>query len=96
MKMPFKEIELKDLAKTMNVSLEEVQEKQRLINKIIALRLQKDLSQVQFAKMVGVTQSRIAQIESGVGTRTVSFDVLFHLLQTLGYRVEVRLKKIAV
>ena len=93
--MPFKEINLKDLAKKMDVNLEELQEKQRLIEKIRELRLKQGLSQADLAESVGVTQSRIAQIESGIGTHRISFDVLFNLLHALGYGVQVRLRKVA-
>ena len=47
------------------------------------------------AKKVGVSQPRIAQIESDVGTAKVTFDVLFGVLSALGFTVKVQLKKIA-
>ena len=93
--MPFKEVNLKNIAKDMDVSFEDLQEKQRLMDKIRQLRLKQGLSQVELAEHIGVSQSRIAQIESGVGTRKVTFDVLFHILHVLGYGIQVRLKKVA-
>lgn len=53
------------------------------------------LSRVELAKRVGVTQSRIAQIESGIGTSKTSFDVLFNIIIVLGFDYEVRLRKAA-
>ena len=37
---------------------------------------------------MGITQSRIAQIESGVGTAKVTFDILFGILDALGFYFE--------
>jgi hypothetical protein len=36
-----------------------------------------------------VTQGRIAQIESGVGTCRVRFDVLLNIVTTLGYDYQI-------
>ena len=38
-------------------------------------------------KKLGVSQGRIAQIEAGIGTAQVSFDVLLNVLGELGYHV---------
>ena len=42
-----------------------------------------------------VLEGRIAQIESGVGTSKVTFDVLLNILNFLGYDFKVSLKKSA-
>lgn len=44
---------------------------------------------------MGVTQSRIAQVESGVGTSKVTFDVLLGILGVLGYDFKILPKKTA-
>jgi len=36
--------------------------------------------QAALAKKLGISQARVAQIESGVGTAKVTFDVLFNML----------------
>ena len=93
--MPFKKIETKALAKELGINYDEVKEKQRLIEKIIEVRKSKKLSQAALAKKMGLTQSRIAQIESGIGTAKITFDILFHVLQSLGYSVKLQVKKSA-
>jgi len=42
-----------------------------------------------------VSQARIAQIESGIGTAKISFDVLFNILVALGYDYRVVTRKAA-
>lgn len=88
-------MDLSVLAKQLGVNESEVKEKQRLIERIIRLRKQMGLSQVELAKRLSVSQSRIAQIESGIGTSRISFDVLFNIITVLGFNYEVRLKRVA-
>ena len=83
--MSWKKIKPDELAESLGVNSSEVREKQKLIKLIIEARKKNKLSQVELAKKVGVTQSRIAQIESGIGTSRVSFDVLLNILTELGY-----------
>lgn len=82
--MAWKELSIDELAKSLGVNANEVREKQRLIQQIVKTRKGMKLSQAALAKKVGVTQSRIAQIESGVGTAKITFDVLLNILTTLG------------
>ena len=77
--MTWKEINLEELAESLGVNATEVREKQKLVRQIISLRKKKGLSQAALAKMLSVSQSRIAQIESGVGTSKITFDVLFNI-----------------
>ena len=84
-----------ELAKSLDVSVGEIREKQRLIRLIVEARKAKKLSQTVLAQKVGVTQSRIAQIESGIGTANITFDVLFDLLTTLGYDLKIVARKAA-
>jgi predicted XRE-type DNA-binding protein len=93
--MPFKKIELNKLASDLGVNYFEMKEKQRLIDRIRNLRKEQNLSQAQLAEKIGVSQSRIAQIESGIGTSKISFDVIFNIIHELGFNCEVRLKKAA-
>ena len=84
-----------ELAKSLGVSSAEVREKQRLIHFIVAIRKKEKISQTTLAKKVGVTQGRIAQIESGGGNSKVTFDVLLNILGVLGYDFKVVSKKAA-
>jgi transcriptional regulator with XRE-family HTH domain len=93
--MAWKEMTVEELADNLGVNVKEVQEKQKLIQLITKARKASGLSQADLAKKVGVSQSRIAQIESGVGTSKVTFDVLLNLLSVLGYDFKIVPKKAA-
>jgi transcriptional regulator with XRE-family HTH domain len=93
--MAWKEMTVEELAIDLGVSVKEVEEKQKLIQLITKARKAGGLSQAALAKKVGVSQSRIAQIESGVGTSKVTFDVLLNLLSALGYDFKIVPKKAA-
>lgn len=93
--MPWKEVTLRELAKSVGANVSEVREKQRLIAMIVRTRKAQELSQAGLAKKIGVSQARIAQIESGIGTAKVSFDVLFNILVALGYDYRVVTTKAA-
>lgn len=93
--MAWKEMTPKEIADSMGISIEEVRAKQSLIQLIIKERKEKKLSQSVLAKKLGVSQGRIAQIESGIGTSQVTFDVLLHILAVLGYSFKIIAKKAA-
>jgi len=93
--MPWKEATLEELAKSVGANVSEVREKQRLIAMIVRIRKAQEFSQAGLAKKIGVSQVRIAQIESGVGTAKISFDVLFNILVALGYDYRVVTTKAA-
>lgn len=93
--MPWKDMSIEQLAKSLGANLPEVREKQRLIEMIVKIRKAKKMPQATLAKRIGVTQARIAQIESGVGTAKISFDILFNILVGLGYDYRVVTKKAA-
>ena len=93
--MAWKEMTVEELANNLGVNVKEVQEKQKLIQLITKARKASGLSQAALAKKVGVSQSRIAQIESGVSTSKVTFDVLLNLLSVLGYDFKIVPKKAA-
>jgi predicted transcriptional regulator len=83
--MGWREASLEEIAESLGVNVIEVREKQKLIKLIVKTRKEKKISQTVLAKKVGVSQSRIAQIESGVGTAKVTFDVLLNVLSVLGF-----------
>ena len=85
--MPWKETSLPQLARELGVDYEQTRQKHKLIALIVGERKRQALSQAMLAQRVGVTQGRIAQIESGIGTRRMTFDVLLRVLTALGYEV---------
>jgi transcriptional regulator with XRE-family HTH domain len=93
--MPWKEMSVEQLAKSLGANVTEVREKQRLITMIVKVRKAKKMSQAVLAKKLGVSQARVAQIESGVGTGKISFDVIFSILTALGYDYRVTTRKAA-
>lgn len=93
--MAWKEMTVDELAKSLGLNASEVREKQRLMSLIVDERKKQGLSQTALAKKLKLSQGRIAQIESGVGTNKVTFDVLLNILSTLGYDFKVTLRKTA-
>jgi len=93
--MAWKEVSIEALAKSLGANVTEIREKQRLVGLIVKTRKEKKLSQAVLAKKLGISQARIAQIESGVGTAKVTFDILFNLLVALGLDYRVVTKKAA-
>lgn len=93
--MAWKEMTTEELAKSLGVNASEVREKQKLIQMIVKIRKEQKISQAALAKKAGVTQGRIAQVESGVGTSKVTFDVLLNILTLLGYDFKITPKKAA-
>jgi DNA-binding XRE family transcriptional regulator len=91
----WKEMTVEELAKSLGVNAAEVKEKQRLMQLIVKTRKSQALSQAALAKKVGVSQSRIAQIESGIGTSKITFDVLLGILSELGYQYKVVTRRAA-
>ncbi len=93
--MAWKEIDLEELADSLGTNITEVKEKQKLINMITKIRKAKKLSQAALARKLGISQARVAQIESGIGTAQVTFDILLNILIALGYDYRVITKKAA-
>jgi predicted transcriptional regulator len=93
--MPWKELTVEELAKSLGVNAQEIREKHRLIELIKKARKEKKMSQGQLAKKMGLTQGRIAQIESSVGTRLVTLEVLLATLRELGYECKIIARKVA-
>ncbi len=93
--MAWKELSIEELAKSLGANISEIREKQRLVKLIVKTRKAKKLSQSSLAKTLGISQGRVAQIESGVGTAKVTFDVLFNMLIALGFDYRVVTRKAA-
>lgn len=93
--MPWKTVTAAEIAKTFGLDIREIKEKQRLMLLIAKERKAKGMSQAALAKKIGVTQGRIAQIESGIGTARSSFDILLGILTKLGYSFKIVTKKAA-
>ncbi len=93
--MPWKTYTVDQIAKQLGVNIIEIREKHKLIEAIIKTRKKKKISQAKLAKKIGVTQSRIAQIETGIGTHNITFDILFNILHVLGVEVKITTKKAA-
>ena len=93
--MAWKEMTVEELAESLGANLTEVREKQKLIAMIVKIRKAKKLSQAALAKKLEISQARVAQIESGIGTAQVTFDILFNILVALGYDYRVVTKRAA-
>jgi len=93
--MPSETVNIADLAKEWGIDYAEILEKQNLIKKIIKRRNKLGLTQGQLADLVEVSQPRIAQIETGIKTYKITFDILFKILKALGcsYKITVRANK---
>lgn len=93
--MAWKEMNINELAKSLGVNASEVREKQKIIQLITKSRKELKLSQAALAKKIGITQGRVAQIESGIGTSKVTFDVLLSILVAMGFDFKILPKKSA-
>ena len=92
--MTWKEFDLEQWAEETGIDLEELRQKEKLIKKIIKARKEFGLTQKELAHLVGVSQSRIAQIESRVGMDKITFDVLLRVLQVMGFGFSISARKI--
>ena len=91
--MPWIEKNSAELAKDLGIDHEAVREKVRVIAEIIRARKAKGLTQAKFAKIAGVSQARIAQIEGGVGGANTTLDTLLHMLKLLGVEYRITIKR---
>jgi transcriptional regulator with XRE-family HTH domain len=92
--MAWEKVDLKRWADEMGVDLCEIDQKLKLRDMIIKLRAKQGLTQEEVAQCVGVSRSRIAQIENGVKLHKMSFDILLRVLQGFGYKYDIRAKKL--
>lgn len=93
--MASKEMSSVEIAKSLGVDGDLIREKHHLIDLIKKARKERKFSQLQLAKKIGVTQGRIAQIESKVGTSNVTLEVLLAILTELKYTYKINVKKLA-
>ncbi len=93
--MPWKEMTTEQLAKKLGANIVEIREKQNLIDLIKSARKKVGFSQATLAKKAGVSQARIAQIESEQGISKITFDVLLGILRLLGYDFKITPRKVA-
>jgi transcriptional regulator with XRE-family HTH domain len=91
--MPWKTISMKALADSLGIDYAEIEQKHELIKKIAAARKKQGLTQAQLAKKLGVSQARIAKIETRIETQSISFEALFKILAVLGYTCRVTTKR---
>ena len=90
--MAWKKVNLNRWADEAGVDINEIDQKLKLREIIIRVRTKRKLTQADVAEIVGVSRSRIAQIEAGVKLQKTSFDVLLRILQELGYRYSISTK----
>ena len=93
--MPWKKLKVSALADDLGVDINEIDQKLKLREMIVKVRAAKGLSQEELASLVGVSRSRIAQIEAGIKLHKMSFDILLRVLNALGYRYTITAKKLA-
>lgn len=93
--MAWKEVSLEQIATSFKIDLQEIKEKHRLIELIKKTRVELGLSQLNLSKKVGVSQSRIAQVESRMGTAKVSFELLLSILRKMGYDYKIVTRRAA-
>lgn len=67
-----------------------VKKRQVIISKIVQVRLEKELSQTQLAKLTGMHRSNICRIESG--RQNISLDTLIRIFDALDKDVSIELK----
>ena len=92
--MPWQKVNLESWALETGVDLPELRQKNQLIEEIVKARKALGLTQMQLAKLVGVSQPRIAQIENRTRIGSIKFDVLLHILGHLGYAFDIRMQKV--
>ena len=67
-----------------------VKKRQAIVSKMVQLRLEKGLSQMELAKLTGMHRSNICRIESG--RHNISIDTLIRVFDALGKDVSIKLK----
>ena len=91
----WQKVDLESWSKDIGVDLLELRQKNRLIEQIITARKELGLTQVQLAKLMAVSQPRIAQIENWVRIGSIKFDALLQILSRLGYAFDIQTHKVS-
>jgi len=73
---------------------EDLEEEYELAKQIIRLRLSRNLSQTQLARLVGTSQPAIARLESG-NHRNMTLEFLSRLARALDLRAEMTFRPLA-
>lgn len=92
--MAWEEFDIEEWARKKGVDIDELRQKEKLIKKIIKARKDLKLTQAELAHLVGVSQSRISQIESRVRVDKITFDVLLSVLQVMGFGFSITARKV--
>ena len=92
--MPWQKVDLKTWATELGIDLHELRQKNQLIDQITTARKELGMTQMQLAKRAGVSQPRIAQIETRANIATIKFDALFKILTALGYEFNINTQKV--
>ena len=92
--MSWEKVDIEQSAEELGVNINELRQKEQLIEKIVRSRKRFGLTQGQLAEMVGVSQPRIAQIENRTTIGKISFDVLFNILGVLGHDFKITTRKV--
>lgn len=70
----------------MNFDEEIMEQRQDIIAKLVAARLEKGITQIELAKMIGTQRSNICRLESGA--QNPSIDTLLKISAALGKKIE--------
>ena len=92
--MPWEKVDIEQSAEELGVNINELRQKEQLIEEIVRSRKRFGSTQGQLAEMVGVSQPRIAQIENRTKIGKISFDVLFNILSVLGHDFKITTRKV--
>lgn len=92
--MPWAKVSIEQWAEELDVNINELRQKDKLIEKIVRSRNRFGLTQGQLAEMVGVSQPRIAQIENRTRIGRISFDVLINILGILGHDFKITTRRV--
>ena len=68
-----------------------VKKRQAIISKMVQVRLEKGLSQMELAKRTSMHRSNICRIESG--RQNISIDTLIRIFDALGKNILIELKE---
>ena len=92
--MPWENVDMEKWAEELGVNINELRQKDQLIDRIVKSRKRLAVTQSQLADMVGVSQPRVAQIENRVKIGQISFDVLLNILNALGHDYKITIRKV--
>ena len=70
----------------MDMNEEILEQRQDIIAKLVAARLEKGITQIELAKMIGTQRSNICRLESGL--QNPSIDTLLKISAALGKKIE--------